>query len=337
MNKSSTTSPQPLKRSTIVLMLCFEFFIRLRRILGGLSFPNLDLKKPSPRIIDGSVNCAVSKLASLVFEKFLQKFIGLIRMNKIILVIVLVIFGGSLNQAHAKSKTGLASSLIHEWESEVNREICPSFRYPSHPPSLVTGEKVFKQNCASCHNLSSSQKDAFRKETPEKQFEFVCGGNGKGVHAFAGKGKLDIDGMWDSLIYFRANVLGYYKENTQELSDLDATFGGNCAVCHGTRGQGDGNLHKALLPPPANFTMTERLYTRTDEKLFNELKYGIPWTAMPAWYNRYDFDKKIKFDEEMIWKLVRYVRQFSHAQSKDRMDIGREKLEAYKKSIGEVK
>lgn len=253
--------------------------------------------------------------------------------------LIIMLLALSFTAANASSKTGLASSLIHEWESEVDRKICPSFRYPSHAPSLETGEKVFKQNCSSCHSPSSSLKSAFRKVTPEKQFEFVCGGNGKGVHAFAGKGagKLDIDGMWDSLMYFRANVLGYYKENSQELSDMNATFGGNCAVCHGTRGQGDGNLHKSLYPPPANFTMTERLYTRTDEKLFNEITYGIPWTAMPAWKDRYDFDKKIKFDDEMVWKLVRYVRQFSHAQEKDRMDLGREKLNEYKKSIGEVK
>ena len=44
---------------------------------------------------------------------------------------------------------------------------------------------------------------------------------------------------------------------------------------------------------------------------------------------------EIKFDEEMIWKLVRYVRQFSHTQEKDRLDLGREKLQEYKKSIGE--
>lgn len=256
-----------------------------------------------------------------------------IKMRKFSILVLALLF--VVLPVSAKSKTGLASTLIHEWHSEVDRDICGAFRYPSHPPSLVSGEKVFKQNCASCHSLDAGQKAAFRKVTPEKHFEFVCGGKGDGKHAFAGKGdgKLGIDEMWDSLMYFRANVLGYYKDNSQEAADMNATFGGNCAVCHGTRGHGDGNLHKSLYPPPANFTMTERLYTRTDEKLFNEIKYGIPWTAMPAWYQRYDFDKKIKFNEEMIWKLVRYVRQFSHAQSKDRLDLGRERLEEYKKSI----
>ena len=257
------------------------------------------------------------------------------KLKKISLVIILILCAQQL--VSAKSKTGLASSLIVKWQPGYDTTICPSFRYPSHPPSLLTGEKVFKQNCASCHSISNTSKAKFRKVTPEKHLEMVCGGKGDGSHAFAGKGKgkLGIDQMWDSLMYFRANVLGYYKENSQELADMNAIFGGNCAVCHGTRGHGDGNLHKSLYPPPANFTMTERLYTRTDEKLFNELMYGIPWTAMPAWKNRYDFDKKIKFDEEMIWKLVRYVRQFSHTQEKDRLDLGREKLQEYKKSIGE--
>ena len=242
----------------------------------------------------------------------------------------------ALSQVSAASKTGLASTLIHEWDSEVNREICPSFRYPSHPPSLATGEKVFKQNCASCHTLGGASKANFRKKTPEKQYEFVCGGDKPGSsHALAGK--LDVDQMWDSLLYFRANVLGYYKDNSQEAADMDATFGGNCAICHGTRGHGDGNLHKSLYPPPANFTMFERLYTRSDEKLYNEIKYGIPWTAMPAWKDRFDFDKKIKFNDQMIWKLVRYVRQFAHTQGQDRLDKGRAKLEEYKKGIAEGK
>ena len=58
---------------------------------------------------------------------------------------------------------------------------------------------------------------------------------------------------------------------------------------------------------------------------------------MPAWHNRIDFNQNYKFDEEMIWKLVTYVRQFGFSQEFDRLDTGRKKLEAYKKSIGETK
>lgn len=255
-----------------------------------------------------------------------------------ILAIALLLFLG-LHSAQAASQTGLQSSLIKEWYSEVDRTKCRDFRYPSHEPSIVSGQKVYKANCAQCHGEtpSASSKESFRKVSPEKHFEYVCGGDPKGVHKFAKT--LTIDERWDSLIYMRSNVLGYFKEGSPELAEMDAIFGGNCAVCHGTRGQGDGNLHKHLVPQPANFKMFKRLYTRTDERLFNEIAHGIPWTAMPAWYNRYDFDKKQTFDDELIWRLVSYVRQFSMSQSLDRLDEGKAKLDAYKSKLkkGETK
>ena len=48
----------------------------------------------------------------------------------------------------AVSRTGLESSLDKEWDSDVDRAQCPDFLYPSHNPSIVTGEKVYKANCA---------------------------------------------------------------------------------------------------------------------------------------------------------------------------------------------
>ena len=39
----------------------------------------------------------------------------------------------------------------------------------------------------------------------------------------------------------------------------------------------------------------------------------------------------------MIWKLVTYVRQFGFSQEIDRLDIGRQKLKDYEKSIGKGK
>lgn len=268
------------------------------------------------------------------------KMMTLVNMNRVVrdnigqvlavvMAVAFVLCLGLVSQVKAASKTGLESSLIKEWHSEVDRSKCKDFRYPSHEPSIIAGEQVYKANCSKCHGATpTGSPDAFRKNSPEKQFEFVCGGDPKGAHKFAGT--LTIDQRWDALMYMRANVGGYFKEGSAELAQMDSIFGGNCAVCHGTRGQGDGNLHKSLLPPPANFKMFKRLYTRSDEKLFNEIAHGIPWTAMPAWYNRLDFDKSQAFDDAMIWNLVRYVRQFSYSQSIDRLDEGKAKLDAYK-------
>ncbi len=230
----------------------------------------------------------------------------------------------------------VVSSLIAPWSpNSVDMKKCPDFRYPSHKPSIVSGEKVYKSNCSSCHgspvNKSSEWVQKLRQSTIAQQFEVVC--NGGKDHEF--RFDLSVDERWDSLIYMRAQTLGYFAEGTDEYAAISSTFGGNCAVCHGTRGQGDGNLYKSLYPPPANFQMFERLYNRSDANLHHKVTHGIPWTAMPAWKKRYDFDKDQNFSPEMIWKLIRYVRQFSFAQDIDRLDKGRQNLEDYKKEIGE--
>jgi mono/diheme cytochrome c family protein len=206
--------------------------------------------------------------------------------------------------------------------------------FPPYAPSILKGEEVYKQNCSRCHGANPGAAftmDFMRSRTPEEQYIVVTGGNKQGMPAF--KDTLSREQRWDALMYIRANVLGYFKADSDELRKMDALFGANCAVCHGTRGQGDGPLHKSLFPPPANFTQFSRLYTRSDDKLFDEISHGIPWTAMPAWENRYDFDQHFSFDDELRWKLVRYVRQFAFSQTLDRLDLGRENLEKYKESI----
>jgi mono/diheme cytochrome c family protein len=253
-----------------------------------------------------------------------NRFCSLFTVHRSPFTLLLLLSLLCFSPVHAVSQTGLSSSLIKEWHSEVDRKKCPDFRYPSHPPSIITGETVYKANCASCHGATPSKTtgivDSMRKGSPEKHFETVCGG----THNFANT--LTVDERWDSLMYMNTQILGFYPTGSAEAAKLDATFGGNCAICHGTRGQGDGNLHKMLLPAPANFNLYQRLYTRSDERLFNEISYGIPWTGMPAWKDRHDFDKQEDFTPELIWKLVRYVRGFAYSQEIDRLDIGRERL-----------
>jgi mono/diheme cytochrome c family protein len=221
----------------------------------------------------------------------------------------------------------LQSSLLNKKTTAADLD------FPSHDPSITKGEGIYLQNCAQCHGTKPTYPDKkyMRTRSPKEQYLTVTMGNKKGMPAF--KDKLSREERWDALMYMRAEILGYYPENSDELAKMNSIFGGNCAVCHGTRGHGDGPLHKSLYPPPANFNQFSRLYTRTDEKLHHELTYGIPWTAMPAWKGRVDFDQHYEFNDEMIWKLVRYVRQFGYTQSIDRLDRGRENLIEYEKSI----
>ena len=118
---------------------------------------------------------------------------------------------------------------------------------------------------------------------------------------------------WDAVMYLRFALFGLPKD----VEDIKIKFGSNCAVCHGTRGFADGPIHYYLNPPPANFNQFDRLYEKTDEKLFEEISDGIAWTAMPPWAGRVDKDKHFEFDEKFRWELVKFVRQFGYSTEID--------------------
>lgn len=260
-------------------------------------------------------------------QKSTNKFI------KFLPLVLLVAFSTACEYKPSTEKTKELQKIQLEADSTE-----ASLDWPTHDPSLVKGSQVFKANCASCHAKADGKpgrihnKEYMRTRSPIEQYETLMTGNKKGMPSF--KDNLNREERWDALLYMRAEILGYYPLNSADLAEMDKIFGANCAVCHGTRGHGDGPLHKSLEPMPANFNQFSRLYTRTDNKLHHEISHGIPWTAMPAWKDRRDFDLHYSFDNKMVWKLVRYVRQFGHTQEVDRLDKGRQKIEEYKAKIG---
>lgn len=76
---------------------------------------------------------------------------------------------------------------------------------------------------------------------------------------------------------------------------------GNCFVCHGMGGHGDGEAGVMLSPPPRNFTDIQFQRLRTDGELFWTIKYGIPDTAMFAFIPRH-------LTEEEAWMIIHYIR-----------------------------
>jgi len=188
------------------------------------------------------------------------------------------------------------------------------FAYPTRDPSVVEGKKLFGANCSSCHGFGNHQKHNFTLKyinsvPPSHLFKSITSSQ---KHS-SFKDKLSINERWDTVMYLRHELFGL----PQNYDDIMTKFGSNCAVCHGTRGFGDGDIHYFLNPPPANFNQFERLYERTDEKLFEEISDGIPWTAMPPWANRHDKDKNFTFDEKFRWELVKYVRHFGYSTETD--------------------
>jgi cytochrome c553 len=89
------------------------------------------------------------------------------------------------------------------------------------------------------------------------------------------------------------------------------TYQWYCSQCHGLKGKGDGINAKLLTVPPRNHTKAAYLETRTDEQLFEAIKFGglsvdrAP--CMPAWGHT--------LSEDTIHSLVRYIRELCHCEA----------------------
>lgn len=83
----------------------------------------------------------------------------------------------------------------------------------------------------------------------------------------------------------------------------------NCAQCHGDTGDGAGVAAPYLLPRPRDFTSglfkfrtTTSGDLPTDEDLKRSIRYGMPYTSMPAWPT---------LSEAQIQNLVYYIKTFN--------------------------
>lgn len=82
---------------------------------------------------------------------------------------------------------------------------------------------------------------------------------------------------------------------------------GQCALCHGVSGKGDGPAsHMNATHPPRNFTDCAFQKARDDGELFWIIKHGSPGTGMQALIPH-------MLNEEEGWKLVAYLRTFCKA------------------------
>ena len=86
----------------------------------------------------------------------------------------------------------------------------------------------------------------------------------------------------------------------------EGNFLQNCMACHGMEGKGDGPLAESLGGDirPRNLSDAALLSTRTDEFLFEIIKYGGKHSGfsevMPDWGET--------FDDEAIRNIVQYMR-----------------------------
>lgn len=223
------------------------------------------------------------------------------------------------------------------------------FAFPSQPPSLMKGREIFNQHCVKCHAKDSWQSPKVKQDlaytTPIDAYLMLTAGKAPQVvmpnaqrkqllpasHP-SFKNEINRDDRWAVIFYTRYLAGAGDIKSPDPKTDVAAIFGGNCAVCHGTKGNADGplftgktgnhELHDATLvhnfmPPPANFQQYNRVYNRTDAQLFKYICEGVYPSAMPAWYGDVNLDKdtgKVTyvFNEMLITNLVRHVRSLSY-------------------------
>ena len=242
----------------------------------------------------------------------------------------------------------LAEPVVDEKLSEQD------FAFPSQPPSLMRGREVFQSTCVKCHAASFWQTDKVKHDlaytTPIDTYLLLTTGHASKLTmptaqrrpvlplnhpayrvASAEGPALSRDDRW-AVIFYTRYLAGAGDIKPAGTTDVASIFGGNCAVCHGKKGQGDGylytgktgnhELHDApqvhnLMPAPANFLQYNRVYNRTDAQLFKYLCEGIYPSAMPAWYGNVNVDKTTHkvtyvFDEVLLSNLVRHVRSLAY-------------------------
>ncbi|HMZ56166.1 MAG TPA: c-type cytochrome [Nitrospira sp.] len=75
-----------------------------------------------------------------------------------------------------------------------------------------------------------------------------------------------------------------------------------CAMCHGEKGNGQGLMGAALIPPPRNFTCGSTMKDLPDGQLFWIIKNGSPGTGMMSF---------AALPDEQVWQLIAYVRSLA--------------------------
>jgi len=75
-------------------------------------------------------------------------------------------------------------------------------------------------------------------------------------------------------------------------------YAANCAICHGSNGDGYGERREGMNPPPANLRLPPWSDAKSAGKVFIVIRNGVRGSAMPAWPSLTD---------QQIWNVVAYI------------------------------
>ncbi len=275
--------------------------------------------------------------------QFLKRLAG--KLNLSALAVLTIPVAVSMTACSSQVELSTNAEKLASRETTMGKDVV---LFPDAVPSTADGSVYWKKgSCAECHgadgkgvadktSVDLTNVEWMRHRKPLDQFKLISFGEGLEVETpntsalgTAEENELETKGRpsrkmshpaylekltkrerWDVIFY--ARTLASPLLSAEERLTMKAVFGANCAVCHGSRGAGDGQLNKGLVlqPAPANFTQFDRFYDRTDEQIWDHIANGIKWEGMPNFLGKEDRGNKVKFDADYIWKLVQYVRNF---------------------------
>ena len=95
------------------------------------------------------------------------------------------------------------------------------------------------------------------------------------------------------------------KKTPELLAQGKKLYEQNCVTCHGSKGDGKGQLGSALKPAPSDFAKPLKQWPITKgnlQKIFDVISKGIPNSAMVKWNHLSDMER---------WAMVYYVADFA--------------------------
>jgi high-affinity iron transporter len=84
-----------------------------------------------------------------------------------------------------------------------------------------------------------------------------------------------------------------------------ALYASDCALCHGTSGDGHGMRQNGMSPPPADLRLTPWSQVDGARRTFAAIRQGVPGTAMAPWPT---------LTQQQIWQLVAYIKTLGEAR-----------------------
>jgi mono/diheme cytochrome c family protein len=95
------------------------------------------------------------------------------------------------------------------------------------------------------------------------------------------------------------NLKNPVKGNTEATEKGKKLYKQMCAICHGSKGKGDGVAGMSLTPRPSNFTSA---------KIQNQSDGAIYWKLTEGRAPMASYKQMLKDDQR--WQLVNYIRTF---------------------------